>query len=1051
MNISPTAHRARTLPFVALLGVLLAFVVVAPASAAPATITKVFGGPITTGGACTPDATTRKTDASQFTDFCVSFRATNNEGPAGVDLKSQVVDTPRGFAGVADAYPQCTDTQFNKASEADANCPANTQMGQVAARIRADVTDDAFLTGTLSLLGITDGNGIATLAPTGAVYNLQHSENEVARLGIDLRPELAGDQPNVKIIVRVILRPSPDVGLRSIIDDMPNKANTSILGSPNPNRPLAVDEFNLLFWGPKRGTMPRGFAFTGADCSNTQETKISGVAYDGTASSAESTTYQLTDCDDPNIQFKPGFSVRTDENRPDVTTQTTVSVTFGAPDDPNYQVAGPKKTVVVLPGGLSFSGQIASGANGLPLCRPEQFARTDGAPSQCPATTAIGTVSFESPTQTRKLTGNVFLGSQPAPGELPDLYIEAQLGPAVDAPRIKLLGRLTVDEQNRIVTTLDDLPEVPVTEFLLTFRGGDQSAVVTPPTCGTTTGALAASPYSAPAAATNVNTSYSVTDDCDVATTFAPTLSFSGANPNAGQYGAFTTVVSRPDRTQRLAKAVVNLPPGEVANLKGVPECSQADAARSACPASTQVGTISSLAGVGPAPYRASGKIYLTSRGDGAVAGVSLNVPIQFGEVNLGDLNVPARIEIRDGDLGLRFVADVPERFKGIPLNIRELTVSLNRKDFSLNPTNCGPLSTTSVFTASGGATANATAGYQVSNCAALRFAPSFDAAVTGQTGDKGRPTIQVRIENAAGSGAMRQTFVTLPKGIGVDLAQLPRACPQDTFLAGACPDQAKIGKVSGTLAIADDALGGDLYLLKPAAGKVLPGLGLSFTGRFAGRVIGSNAVDTKTGQLITAFETVPDLPLTALQIDIAGGTGGPVIATTELCASDQVTFASRFAAHSGQSTTRTVATTCGASLAANGPRMSGRLSGVRKGRPVLSLGGKAPTGKPITRVDLTIPSGWTLASQRGRAGSRYAKVSKLSTKQTATVKRLSSRRVRITVSKTGTDAFKLLTRSGTIRIASSKARRSKAKVSFSAKVTAGGQVYTVPFKLTPR
>lgn len=153
MNISPTAHRARTLPFVALLGVLLAFVVVAPASAAPATITKVFGGPITTGGACTPDATTRKTDASQFTDFCVSFRATNNEGPAGVDLKSQVVDTPRGFAGVADAYPQCTDTQFNKASEADANCPANTQMGQVAARIRADVTDDAFLTGTLSLLG----------------------------------------------------------------------------------------------------------------------------------------------------------------------------------------------------------------------------------------------------------------------------------------------------------------------------------------------------------------------------------------------------------------------------------------------------------------------------------------------------------------------------------------------------------------------------------------------------------------------------------------------------------------------------------------------------------------------------------------------------------------------------------------------------------------------------------------------------------------------------------------------------------------------------------
>ncbi len=129
----------------------------------------------------------------------------------------------------------------------------------------------------------------------------------------------------------------------------------------------------------------------------------------------------------------------------------------------------------------------------------------------------------------------------------------------------------------------------------------------------------------------------------------------------------------------------------------------------------------------------------------------------------------------------------------------------------------------------------------------------------------------------------MRQTFVTLPKGIGVDLAQIPRACPQDTFIAGGCPDVAKIGKIAGALAIADEPLTGDLYLLKPPAGKVLPGLGLAFTGRFAGRVIGSNAVDAKTGQLITQFESVPDLPLTALQIDIAGGTGGPVIATRAL------------------------------------------------------------------------------------------------------------------------------------------------------------------------
>ena len=109
----------------------------------------------------------------------------------------------------------------------------------------------------------------------------------------------------------------------------------------------------------------------------------------------------------------------------------------------------------------------------------------------------------------------------------------------------------------------------------------------------------------------------------------------------------------------------------------------------------------------------------------------------------------------------------------------------------------------------------------------------------------------------------MRATDVMLPDGVGVDLTQIPRACPQDTFKAGGCPDIAKIGTVSGSLAITDEPLAGSVYLLKPPAGSVLPGLGLEFTGRFAGRVIGANAVDTKTGRLISRFDAIPDLPLT--------------------------------------------------------------------------------------------------------------------------------------------------------------------------------------------
>ncbi len=136
---------------------------------------------------------------------------------------------------------------------------------------------------------------------------------------------------------------------------------------------------------------------------------------------------------------------------------------------------------------------------------------------------------------------------------------------------MKLIGHLAVDDQNRIVTTLTDLPEVPVTEFRLTFRGGDQAAVVTPPTCGTTQGGLAAFPYSNPSAQADRGANYSVTDDCDAAGAASASLAFTGSNPNAGQYGAFTTTISRPDRSARLSRAVVDLPPGEVANLKASP------------------------------------------------------------------------------------------------------------------------------------------------------------------------------------------------------------------------------------------------------------------------------------------------------------------------------------------------------------------------------------------------------------------------------------------------------------------------------------------------
>ncbi len=1013
----------------------IAALLVPAASRADVPITSVYAGPITAASSCEPDGTgnVAATQAGGRTDFCIAF-ALNSPTPSqanqGDDLERMVVDTPLGFAGDPTNRPVCSDADFGVATTTAANCPVGSQVGQA-------VTD-------LRLL-LSSANPLRLSNVRGEAYVLNRAPNEVARIGLALQPFT--NVPPIKLLVKVTLRPAPNVGLRSTIDGLP-RAICTAGDTPPCSKPIALDNFALRFWGSPADhpTMPAPFAILGADCSADQVTALSAVSYEGVPTSG-SDSYRLTDCE--TAPFAPSLQLATDERRPDVTTAATVTARFGVGTAERF-AAPPQRAVVTLPDGLMLSAQIASGTAGLPVCSVEAFAQTSGAAATCPDGSAVGTVDITSPVLDEPLKGRAFVGAQPAPGALPDLYIEAALGTATDAPRVKLIGTLSVSSDGRLVTTLDDIPQVPVSEFTLTFRGGPQSALVTPPTCRESPGTLVATPRGG-AAPTTSSAPYAIDQECAAAGGFAPNVAFASADGQGGGSGTFTTTISRPDRSQRLAKTVIDLPPGQVADLKGVPECPQEAAARSACDPSSRVGSVSALAGVGPAPYRLTGSVFLTARSEGAVAGISIQVPVVLGGVDLGSLAVPARIEIRPEDLGLRIRADVPERFKGLPLDLRQLDVALDRQGFPLNPTSCDLLQSTSTFTGTAGATASVAAGYQVQNCARLPFAPTLQAAVTGQTAPKSRPTIAVRITSANGAAAMKRAAVTLPNGVGVDLAQVPRACPQDTFRAGACPETAKIGTVAANLAITDEPLAGSLYLLKPPAGSKLPGIGLEFTGRFAGRVAGSTAIDSKTGQVISRFDPIPDLPLTALQVNLAGGPNGILIATEGLCESG-VQFSAVLDGQNGVQVQRTSANACNAPLGTTLPKASGRMTGLRKGKPVLRIKLAGERSKLLRRVDLGLPSGWRLASQRGKRGSTYAKVSGLSLKASASAKRISSRTLRLTMPSKGSSKFSLTTRTGTIAVRSSSKRKTKAKVAFTVKLTyRDGTSITVPLRLTPR
>lgn len=1016
---------------------LLVLIVTAGLSAgsaqAAAPITSLYGGPITAASSCTPDGTgaVAKTQGSSRTDFCMAYAVSNPGGPAGDDMKRLIVDTPRGFSGNPDQLPQCTNAQFNYANQtSDVSCPGTSQMGDVKANIRVST----ILLGTQSLTNVP-----------GRVFNLEHTGNEVARLGIILDPSFIGiPQPKVKILVRVTFRPSPDLGLRSIIDNLPQTACTEEILARGCGRPLATDAFSLRFWGSRTDhpSMPISFGMLGSDCSTDQVTTLASTAYDGSTSGAND-SYRLTDC--ASAPFAPSVEYSTTETKPDVTTASKVTVRFGVFNDPRVS-ASPKRTVVTLPEGLTFAGQIASGPNGLPLCRASQFGQFAPEHNSCPDATGIGTVTFTSPVLANPLTGNAYLGEQPAVGELPNIYIEAQLGPADDAPRIKLVGQLTLDDQNRIVTTIDDLPQQPVTSFELSFRGGDHSALVTPEQCGSYTGALSATPYSG-SPAVDSTASYDITDDCAGVGGFSPTLSFTGANPAAGQFGAFTTAISRADRSERISKVSIDLPAGQLASLKGVPECSATDAAAAACPSDTKIGTVASDAGVGPAPYTATGDVFLTARPDGAVAGVSLRVPVAFGEVNLGTLVVPARIEIRPEDLGLRFIADVPQRFKGLPLDLRRFTVALDRDRFALNPTNCSQLSPSSTITSSTGTAATVSATYQVTGCGTLPFTPGLDGSVTGKTTDGARPSVQVRVTNGDGASALKQTAVTLPTGIAVDLQQAKRACTQADFAAGTCPDTARIGTLTGTLAIADEQLTGFVYILQAPQGRSLPGIGLVFTGRFAGRVSGFNITDAQS-RLVSTFPTLPDVPLTQLDLSFPSTANSPLLATKDLCKDGTVTFAGSFTAQGGQTATKSSSVKCGTALASATLAASGKLRKLRSGKPTLILSAAASNGAALRTVDVTLPKGYALSTKKRTLSSRLIKVSARGAKVT----RRSARTFRITLRGTGATKLRVITRTGTIQVKKTSLRRTKKRVGLTVTArTATGTTLTAPLRLLPR
>ena len=92
-----------------------------------------------------------------------------------------------------------------------------------------------------------------------------------------------------------------------------------------------------------------------------------------------------------------------------------------------------------------------------------------------------------------------------------------------------------------------------------------------------------------------------------------------------------------------------------------------------------------------------------------------------------GDVVVRAAINVNKEDAQLTVTADpLPTELDGVPLQIKVLDVTINRKEFTFNPTSCERMHISTTFTSQEGQIATDQTPFQVTNCVGLGFNPQL-------------------------------------------------------------------------------------------------------------------------------------------------------------------------------------------------------------------------------------------------------------------------------------------------------------------------------------
>jgi hypothetical protein len=400
----------------------------------------------------------------------------------------------------------------------------------------------------------------------------------------------------------------------------------------------------------------------------------------------------------------------------------------------------------------------------------------------------------------------------------------------------------------------------------------------------------------------------------------ALTLSGLAASPASTQGGAHSNFHLHMDFSGgQVRNLTVGLPPGLIGDPNATPLCTVAQLNADACPANTQVGSVSAnatlhiLSPLLDLPATANGSLFnlQAQPGEPARFGIVLHalpLPPPLDSAILPPIILQSGVQLRS-DYGLNTVINNIPNTTSTPLG--DLSTTINSQDITLfgtapgtgrsfmrNPTSCpGPHTTNFTAVPYSGSTATGTASFSTTNCGALDFSPAFTAEVggPGQTTNGVPTTASTSILQDNDEAGLLNAKVQVPSDLNPNSALFfSAACDQASFAASNCPASTVVGLATAASPLLSTPLIGNVELVQGAG--AFPNLGLDLKGQLHLLLQGTTAINPNT----VTFNGLPDIPISRFQLTF---TNPPALlgTTRDLCVPPAPVFHADFTGYNGK------------------------------------------------------------------------------------------------------------------------------------------------------